>query len=106
MAVRTALAPVSAEVSDQKVPKPEARNAVLIDPDLVNPAMAQKVLRFGANNLMASRAVARAAKEAHCSKTLIAPIMKQLVSLGAVTLIQAGKAGRNSGRAAIYRREL
>ena len=49
---------------------------------------------------------ARAAKEAHCSKTLIAPIMKQLVSLGAVTLIQAGKAGRNSGRAAIYRREL
>ena len=63
MAVRTALAPVSAEVSDQKVPKPEARNAVLIDPDLVNPAMAQKVLRFGANNLMANRAVARAAKE-------------------------------------------
>ena len=49
---------------------------------------------------------ARAAKEAHCSKTLVAPIMKQLVSLGAVTLIQAGKAGRNSGRAAIYRREL
>ena len=49
---------------------------------------------------------ARAAKEARCSKTLIAPIMKQLVSLGAVTLIQAGKAGRNSGRAAIYRREL
>mgnify|MGYP001455119868 CR=1 FL=1 len=49
---------------------------------------------------------ARAAKEAHCSKTLIAPLMKQLVSLGALTLIQAGKAGRNSGRAAIYRREV
>lgn len=49
---------------------------------------------------------ARAAREAHCSKTLIAAIMKQLVSLGAVTLIQVGKAGRNSGRAAIYRREL
>ena len=65
MAVRTALAPVSAEVSDQKVPKPAARNAVLIDPDLVNPAIAQKVLRFGANNLMANRAVARAAKEAN-----------------------------------------
>ena len=49
---------------------------------------------------------ARAAKEAHCSKTLIAPLMKQLVSLGALTLIQAGKVGRNSGRAAIYRREV
>ena len=65
LGLRTALAPVSAEVSDQEVPKPEARNAVLIDPDLVNPAMAQKVLRFGANNLMANRAVARAAKEAN-----------------------------------------
>ena len=65
LGLRTALAPVSAEVSDQKIPKPEARNAVLIDPDLVNPAMARKVLRFGANNLMANRAVARAAKKAN-----------------------------------------
>ena len=48
----------------------------------------------------------RAARESHCSKGLVSAIMKQLVSLGAVTLIQAGKAGRNSGRAAIYRREL
>ena len=48
---------------------------------------------------------ARAAAEAHCSKTLVAPIMKKLISLGAITLIQTGKAGRNSGRAAIYRRE-
>ena len=49
---------------------------------------------------------ARAAKEAHCSRALVAPIMKKLISLGAITLIQAGKAGRNSGRAAIYRREV
>ena len=49
---------------------------------------------------------ARAAKEAHCSKALIAPLMKKLISLGAITLIQAGKPGRNSGRAAIYRREV
>ena len=49
---------------------------------------------------------ARAAKEARCSRALVAPIMKKLISLGAITLIQAGKAGRNSGRAAIYRREV
>lgn len=49
---------------------------------------------------------ARAAREAHCSKALVAPIMKKLISLGAIKLIQAGKAGRNSSRAAIYRREV
>ncbi len=49
---------------------------------------------------------ARAAKEAHCSRALVAPIMNKLISLGAIKLIQAGKAGRNSSRAAIYRREV
>jgi len=32
--------------------------------------------------------------------------MKKLISLGAITLIQSGKAGRNSGRAAIYKRDV
>ena len=41
-----------------------------------------------------------------CSKSNVGPIMQKLEKLGAVTLIQAGKAGRHSGRAAIYRREV
>ena len=36
----------------------------------------------------------------------VAPIMKKLEKLGAITLIQAGKRGRSSSRAAIYRREI
>ena len=47
-----------------------------------------------------------ARKEAKCSKSDVAPIMKKLEKLGAITLIQAGKRGRSSGRAAIYRREI
>ncbi len=65
-----------------------------------------KIKRYCAVGDTIAWPTSRAAREAHCSKTLIAAIMKKLVSLGAVTLIQAGKAGRNSGRAAIYRREL
>ena len=49
---------------------------------------------------------AKAAKICHCSKQDVKPIMKKLEKLGAVTLIQAGKAGKNSGRAALYRREI
>ena len=49
---------------------------------------------------------ARAASEAHCSKAEVKKIMNKLVSLGAVKLLQSGKAGRNSGRAALYRREV
>ena len=45
------------------------------------------------------------AAEAKCSKSDVGPIMKKLEKLGAITLIQAGKAGENSGRAALYRRE-
>ena len=40
-----------------------------------------------------------------CSRTNVAPIMKKLEKLGAITLIQAGKAGANSHRAALYRRD-
>ena len=46
-----------------------------------------------------------AASKCGCSKTNVAPIMKRLEKLGAVTLIQAGKAGANSTRAALYKRE-
>ena len=46
------------------------------------------------------------AKEARCSKSDVGPIMKKLTKLGAITLIQSGKAGKNSSRAALYRREV
>jgi len=46
------------------------------------------------------------AEQAKCSKSDVKPIMKMLESLGAITLIQAGKPGRNSSRAALYRREV
>ena len=46
---------------------------------------------------------ARAAKEAHCSKTLVAQIMKTIAS--AAKLIQAGKLAATQ-EAAIYRREV
>ena len=49
---------------------------------------------------------ATAAKICHCSKQDVKPIMEKLEKLGAVTLIQAGKAGKNSSRAALYRREV
>ena len=39
---------------------------------------------------------AKAAKICHCSKQDVKPIMKKLEKLGAITLIQAGKAGKNS----------
>ncbi|EHI47675.1 hypothetical protein HIMB100_00012490 [SAR116 cluster alpha proteobacterium HIMB100] len=40
------------------------------------------------------------------SKSDVGPIMKKLKKLGAKTLIQAGKAGKNSSRASLYRREI
>ena len=45
-----------------------------------------------------------AAAKCGCSRTNVAPIMKKLEKLGAITLIQTGKAGANSTRAALYRR--
>ena len=47
-----------------------------------------------------------ASERCRCSKSDVGPIMQKLEKLGAVTLIQKGKAGRHSGRAAIYRREI
>ena len=49
---------------------------------------------------------ATAAKLCHCSKTEVSKIMNKLTKLGAVTRVQEGKPGANSGRAAIYRREI
>ena len=62
-AVRKDLAQDSARVTAQKAHKPAVRSGVVLGTTLVNPVLARKVRRFGANNLMASRAVARAAKE-------------------------------------------
>ena len=62
-AVRKDLAQDSARVTAQKAHKPAVRNGVVLGTNLVNPLLARKVRRFGANNLMASRAVARAVKE-------------------------------------------
>lgn len=62
-AARKDLAQDSARVTAQKAHKPAVRNGVVLGTTLVNPVLARKVRRFGANNLMASRAVARAAKE-------------------------------------------
>ena len=58
-----ALDPVSAKVAARKAHKPAVRNGGVLDPALVKPVLDRKVRRFGANNLMASRAVAQAAKE-------------------------------------------
>jgi hypothetical protein len=49
---------------------------------------------------------ATAVKHGRCSKSQVTGIMNKLVKLGAVTRPQEGKRGANSGRAAIYRREI
>ena len=50
--------------------------------------------------------VKEAAATCKCSKSDVGPIMKRLEKLGAITLIQAGKAGKNSTRAALYGRKI
>ena len=47
-----------------------------------------------------------AAKYGRCSRTQVPKIMNKLMKLGAITRVQEGKRGANSGRAAIYRREI
>ena len=49
---------------------------------------------------------ATAAKYGRCSRTQVPKIMNKLMKLGAVTRVQKGARGENSGRAAIYRREI
>jgi len=50
--------------------------------------------------------VKEAAEFAHISKRDVNKVMTKLVKLGALHLIQSGKSGKMSGRAAIYRREV
>ena len=47
-----------------------------------------------------------ASERCGCAKSDVGPIMQKLEKLGAGTLIQKGKAGKHSGRAGIYRREI
>ena len=49
---------------------------------------------------------ATAVKHGRCSKSQVTGIMNKLMKLGAITRPQEGKRGANSGRAAIYRREI
>ena len=49
---------------------------------------------------------ATAAKYGRCSRTQVPKIMNKLMKIGAVTRVQKGARGENSGRAAIYRREI
>lgn len=49
---------------------------------------------------------ATAAKYGHCSRTQVPKIMNKLMKLGAITRVQEGMRGANSGRATIYRREI
>jgi hypothetical protein len=49
---------------------------------------------------------ATAVKHGRCSKSQVTGIMNKLMKLGAITRPQEGKRGANSGRAAIYRREV
>ena len=48
---------------------------------------------------------AKAAQVCNCSKQDVKPIMKQLEKLGAIKMLQTGKRGAHSSRAALYVRE-
>ena len=49
---------------------------------------------------------ATAAKYGRCSRTQVSKIMNKLTKFGAVTRVQEGKRGANSGRVAIYKRKI
>lgn len=86
--------------------KPDTVEAQIIDSDDKSLYfMWGKIKRYCPKGETIAWTTARASKEAHCSKADVKPIMKKLVSVGAISLVQSGKAGRNSGRATIYRRE-
>ena len=87
--------------------KPDTVEAQIIDADDKSLYfMWGKIKRYCPKGDTIAWTTARASKEAHCSKADVKPIMKKLVSLGALTLTQEGKAGQSSKRAAIYRREV
>ena len=86
--------------------KPDAVEAQIIDAnDKSLYFMWGKIKRYCPRGDTFAWPTAKAASEARCSKAAVRPIMKKLVLVGAISLVQSGKAGRNSGRAAIYRRE-
>lgn len=87
--------------------KPDTIEAQIIDADYKNLYfMWGKIKRYCPKGDTIAWPTARAASEAHCSKAEVKKIMNKLVSFGAVTIIDPGKKGRFSGRAAIYRREV
>ena len=87
--------------------KPDTIEARIIDADDKNLYfMWGKIKRYCPKGDTIAWPTARAAREARCSKTNVQRIMKKLESLGAVTLTQKGKAGKNSQRASVYRREI
>lgn len=87
--------------------KPDTVEAQIIDADDKSLYfMWGKIKRYCPKGDTIAWTTARASKEAHCSKADVKPIMQKLVSLGALTLTQEGKAGQSSKRAAIYRREV
>lgn len=87
--------------------KPDTVEAQIIDSDDKSLYfMWGKIKRYCPKGDTIAWTTARASREAHCSKADVKPIMKKLVSVGALSLVQSGKAGRNSARAAIYRREV
>ena len=87
--------------------KPDTVEAQIIDADDKSLYfMWGKIKRYCPKGDTIAWTTARASKEAHCSKADVKPIMKKLVSLGALTLTQEGKAGQSSKRAAIYKREV
>ena len=86
---------------------PDTVEAKLIDSDSKNLwFMWGKIKRQYAPSETFAMPSDKAAKLARCSKSDVGPIMKQLCNAGALTLILSGKAGKTSGRAAIYRREV
>jgi len=87
--------------------KPDTIEAKILDEDDKNLYfMWGKIKRLCPKGDTIAWPTAKAAKEAHCSKADVKPIMNRLVTIGAITKLQEGKSGANSKRAALYRREV
>lgn len=87
--------------------KPDNIEPLLIDSDDKNLwFMWGKIKRRNIVGETFAMPVNEAVKLAHMSKRDVGKVMSQLVKLGALHLIQSGKSGKMSGRAAIYRREI
>ena len=90
-----------------KYQKPDHIESRLIDADDKNLwFMWGKIKRRYIMGETFAMSVKEAAEFAHISKRDVKKVMTKLVNIGALKAIQPGKAGKNSGRAAIYRREI